>query len=515
MSDLSKNTRLYREKLLADPYRPGYHFAIPDGDGRPGDSNGAFYADGRYHLMYLYRSQVTHMFQWGHMSSLDLLHWRHHSDALLKEPGAPGCYDGYFSGGAFVDDDGTAYLSFWDFPSENDAGGIGIAFSKPPYEVWKELDPIAIEGNRSHWGTKDIERDGIVEHIACADPSNIWKKDGWYYMQTGNKEVLDNWGREVDSQQKYRGDWTDLFRSKDCRHWEFVHRFYHNPHLGADWPDATEDDMCPSFLPLPDKAADGKLTDKWLQLFISHNKGGQYYVGELRDEHFYPEQHGRFSWVDNTYFAPEALLDGRNRQIGWFWLLDNPTDDGGLEKFDWTGVYGFPRVFWLENETLHMAPAEELDRLQYNGQTFNVGTVTQKQPLAVKNGASFRIKATIKPNDAEKIGFIVRADDENGEQTEIYVDRRNNTLVMDTSNSGIYGRKTVERAPFQCAPGETLEMDIFVDKSVVEVYVNNVQAICRRVYPTDVKKAVNVYAVSDGADYGTVNAWEMMETNMY
>jgi len=512
MAELSKHTRQYREKLLADPYRPGYHFAIPDGDGRPGDSNGAFYADGRYHLMYLYRSEITDSFHWGHISSLDLLHWRSHPDALTTENGDRGC----FSGGAFVDEDGTAYLTFWKFPSttENgDNGGIDIAFSKPPYETWERIRPIAIEGNRDPWGTMDIQHDGISDHISCADPSNIWKCDGWYYVQTGNKCVLDRWGRGEDSEDRYRGDWTDLFRSRDLHHWEFVHRFYVNPHLGEDWPDATEDDMCPSFLPLPDRAADGKLTNYWLQMFISHNKGGQYYVGKLENETFFPEQHGRFTWTDNTYFAPEGLIDHRNRQIGWFWLTDNPSDE--MERFGWTGVYGFPRVFWLEDGYLHMAPAEELDRLQYNEQSFAVNELNGTFPIAVKNGASFRMKASIQTQNAQKIGFVVRADEENGEYTEIYVDRSNGVLVMDTVNSGCDGRKTVERAPFMLSDEERLHIDIFVDKSVIEVYVNDRQAICRRVYPTDAKKAVGVSAVSDGADYGTVSVWEMMETNFY
>ena len=514
MSVLSRNTRLYREKMLADPYRPGYHFVVPDGDGRPGDPNGAFFADGRYHLMYLHGNQVNQMYQWGHISSIDLLHWRHHPDALTRDGAILGGYNGFFSGGAFVDDDETVYLTFWGFPSEKHAGGIGIAFSKPPYEVWELINPISIAGNHP-WGTKEIDCNGKIEHISCADPSNIWKKDGWYYLQAGNKCVLDEWGRAEDSEERYRGDWTDLYRSKDLRNWEFVHRFYQNPHLGEDWPDETEDDMCPSLLPLPDRATDGNLTDRMLQLFISHNKGGQYYIGKVQNETFYPEQHGRFSWIDNTYFAPEALIDHRNRHIGWFWLLDNPTDDGGMELFDWSGVYGFPRVFWLENDILHMAPAEELERLQYNGQILDVGTVDGKTLLPVKNGVSFRIRAEMTPKSAQKIGFIVRADEQRDEYTEIYVDRRENVLVMDTSHSGIYGRRVVERAPFVLNENENLHMDIFVDKSVIEVYVNDVQAICRRVYPTDVTCATAVYAVSDGADYGVVRAWEMMETNMY
>ena len=77
-------TRRYRERLLADPYRPAYHFAIPDDLGIPGDSNGAFYADGIYHLMYLYKNCETEAFHWGHLSSIDLLHWRNHPDALTQ-----------------------------------------------------------------------------------------------------------------------------------------------------------------------------------------------------------------------------------------------------------------------------------------------------------------------------------------------------------------------------------------------------------------------------------------------
>ncbi len=116
MEHLSHCTRQYRELLLKDDYRPAYHFAFPDDNGVPGDSNGAFYADGRYHLMYLYRNTTAQAYHWGHVSSTDLLHWRHHPDALAAEDGDEGC----FSGGAFVDSDGTAYLTFWKFAARDE-----------------------------------------------------------------------------------------------------------------------------------------------------------------------------------------------------------------------------------------------------------------------------------------------------------------------------------------------------------------------------------------------------------
>ena len=504
-------TRHYRDTLLKDPYRPGYHFAIPDGNGTPGDPNGAFYADGRYHLMYLYANEATGGFHWGHISSIDLLHWRNHPDALTTDDGDHGC----FSGGAYVDKDGTAYLTFWKYDSKDpsiDNGGIGLAFARPPYDYWERIHPIAVQGSPECWGTVDMEHNGELKHICCADPSNIWKQNGYYYMQSGNKPVLDTYGRKADSKEEYKGDWTDLFRSKDLLHWEFVHRFYKNPHLDSDWPDETEDDMCPSLLRLPDRRSNGRLTDKWMQLFISHNKGAQYYIGSLQDETFFPEEHGRFSWRDNTLFAPEALIDHKNRQIGWFWLLDNLEND--YQRFSWSGVYSLPREFWYDNG-LRMAPAAELERLQYNAQAFPVGQCSGNFPLSVKNGQSFRLKAEIDPLNATHIGFTVRGDASTAEYTALYVDITGKQLIMDTTHSGCQGRMICEAAPFLPTAGEKISMDIFVDKSVVEIFVNDRQAICRRFYPSSPHAAVSVSAVSDGADYGIVQVWEMMPANPY
>ena len=86
---------------------------------------------------------------------------------------------------------------------------------------------------------------------------------------------------------------------------------------------------------------------------------------------------------------------------------------------------------------------------------------------------------------------------------------------MDTTRSGGEGRMLREAAPFAFDDGEMLFMDIFVDKSVIEIFVNERQAICRRVYPSHPDMAAGVSAISDGADFGTVNVWEMMPSNPY
>ena len=498
-------TRKYRERLLNDAYRPAYHFAICDDLGRPGDSNGAFFADGVYHLMYLYRNSETEGYHWGHISSVDLVHWRHHPDALTSFDGDKGC----FSGGAFVDEDGTAYLSFWKFSAVDktkDRGGIAIAYSKPPYDVWERMEPIAINSSPI-WGIVDINVNGETLHVGCSDPSNIWKANGKYYMQTGNKPVLDQFGRNEDSPKKYKGDWTDLFRSDDLKTWEYVGRFYDNPKMGIDdYPDATEDDMCPSFLPLYDAEENGQPTGKYLQIFISHNKGCQYYIGTLEGEHFIPEQHGRMSWKDSAYFAPEALIDGKKRQIIWTWLRDNLHND--FRRFGWSGVFGIPRNVWYEDGELKMAPVSEIELLQYGHVAYNKA---DGDDVRVGDGELCRIKGVWIGN--EKAGLAVRVSDDRSEYTEIYYSPLEKKLVMDTSRSGSEGWKIREEAPFELRDGEELSLDILIDKSVIEVYANKRQAICRRVYPTNPEVSKGVHLIGEAPK--KLDTYKMFPSNPY
>ena len=99
MYEISQTVRDYIDRLLTDPHRPKYHLASPHSDNDPGDPNGAFFADGKYHLMFLYAC-APGKFSWHHLVSVDLLHWESLGDALTPIDGDNGC----FSGGAFVDD---------------------------------------------------------------------------------------------------------------------------------------------------------------------------------------------------------------------------------------------------------------------------------------------------------------------------------------------------------------------------------------------------------------------------
>lgn len=513
-------TAAFRERLLSDPYRPGYHFSFPEGDGRPGDPNGAFYHNGLYHLMFLYK-RTDGKFAWGHASSKDLLHWRYHPDAIGPGDGDEGC----FSGGAFVDDDGTAVLSYWMLWG---AKGIGLASSKDPdFSTWKksEANPVIPS---TEWGITAMKnKDGKSYYVGSADPSNIWKKNGKYYMATGNLLVLRKFGSRgaglpanfkegslPEDSLNYQGDRLYLFESDNLKDWTYKHEFYRS---SRKWTQKTEDNMCPSFLPLP-SSPDGGTSDKHLLLFISHNLGCQYYVGSYRNDQFFPDKHGRMTWTDNAYFAPEALVDNKGRQIMWAWIFDD-RPDSLKNYYGWNGIYGLPRSLWVNRDgELGMRPVEELKNLRMNEREKKNISLTAGNPLTLHQQSSryTEMDITIQPGTAAQAGVVVARSEDGREETVIYYDAKEKKLKLDASKSSVsYGRRNVESAPFELKKGELLNLRVFIDKGIIEVFANDRQAIARTVYPTLGGSAVQLFSNGGTAAVVSVKTWDLAPSNSY
>ncbi len=504
--EVIESARALRHHMLADPYRPGYHFVPPEDRCMPGDPNGALFYHGRYHLMYLFHDGKV--WGWGHISSKDLVHWRHHPTALGPGEGD----DGIFSGGACLDKEGKATLTYWGL-AQSPGRGVCLAQSDDKHlDRWTKspANPVI---RSTHWGyTVEKNDNGEQMVYGSADPSNIWIKDGRYYMLTGNLLVLEEYGQK-QKKVEHQGDTAYLMVSDDLKTWKYLHPFYQSK---REWTHAGEDCMCPSFLPLPSSPDGGPESGKHLLLFISHCQGCQYYIGTYENDRFIPEKHGRMSWVDRTYFAPEALIDDQGRQIMWAWLRDDSACSFE-EPRGWSGVYGLPRTLWLgEDGTLRMRPVQELAALREKEQTWGPLTLeadTQK-PLENFRSDSFEMEITLHPEEAKQFGLKVCRSDDGKEETLLFVDRADGTLKVDSRNSGQAGYRTIEAAPFVLGDNEPLVLRVFVDKSVVEVYANDRQAIARRIFPTR-GKGVALFSNGGKTRIEKLRAWEMMPSNPY
>lgn len=516
--DVINATREFRERLLADPHRPAFHFAFPEGDGRPGDPNGAFYHNGLYHLMFLYK-RTDGKFAWGHASSKDMLHWRYHPDAIGPGDGDDGC----FSGGAFVDDDGSAVLSYWMLWGDK---GIGLAKSTDPgFSNWKKMaaNPVI---KSTEWGITEMkDASGKPYYVGSADPSNIWKKDGKYYMLTGNLLVLRKFGSRGEGlpanfkdgvlpadSLNYQGDRLYLFESSNLTDWTYRHEFYT---ADRKWTEKTEDNMCPSFLPLP-SSPNGGTSDKHLLLFISHNLGCQYYIGDYKNDKFLPSTHGRMTWADNAYFAPEALVDDKGRQIMWAWIFDD-RPDSLKNYYGWNGIYGLPRSLWANKDgSLGMKPVEEMKSLRTNEKSRKNINLSGTTTLYDKTNDLLELEVTIQPGQAKQTGVVIGRSADGKEETVIYYDAAEKKLKVDaTKSSLLYGRRNIESAPFELKKGENLVLNIYVDRGIVEVFANDRQAIARTIYPTQGGTGVQLFSKGGNAKVVSVNTWDLVASNPY
>ncbi len=465
--DANRVARALRETLASDPHRPGYHFVIPEGTGMPFDPNGAIYWKGRYHLFYIFQDHRGH--NWGHVSSPDLFHWRHHPTGLTA---------GMFSGNCFINKEGRPTMCYHQVGQGN---AMAVALDDDLNE-WKKLDSNPIT-------PKTQPGDPHHDQYRSWDPYGWLEGDTYYAIFGGERAGLAKAPR-LEGEWKYVGDL-----------------------LANTVPGVSihEDISCADFF---------KLGDRHMLLCISHRLGARYYLGDWKGEQFHPTFHEQMSWVDNSYFAPESLLDDRGRRIMWAWIFDLPQFKMRTD-YGWSGTMSLPRVLTLAGDgTLRMNPPEEIARLRVTGEKRANLTVPANTEHAVDGIAGNSLEVSLEMNapDAGQYGIKVCCAPGGQEQTLIYYDASDRKLKVDTTQSSLAdGPKNVEAGPFELRSGEPLRLRVFVDKSVVEVFANEGrQAVMRRIYPTRADSVgVRLFSKGGEARVAALEAWEMAPANPF
>jgi beta-fructofuranosidase len=111
------------------------------------------------------------------------------------------------------------------------------------------------------------------------------------------------------------------------------------------------------------------------------------------------------------------------------------------------------------------------------------------------------------------VGLRVLQSPNGGEVTVIRFAREKKTLSIDTLHaSKLRGLKprTPETAPFELAKAEPLELRIFVDRSIIEVFANGRRFLGLRVYPTrGDARGVSLFSTGGDAELASLQAWHM------
>ena len=466
LNNVNSVARALREKLLSDPFRPGYHFVTPEGRCMPFDPNGAIFWKGQYHLFYIFQDARGH--NWGHVSSTDLFHWRHHPTGLVA---------GMFSGNCFVNKEGRPTICYHQV-GQGDA--LAVAMDDDLNE-WKKLDSNPIT-------PKTSAGDPNHDRYRSWDPYGWLEGDTYYAIFGGNRPAV-------------------VKSSSLAGPWQYVGDLMANSVPGVA---INEDVSYADFFPIGNKR---------MLLCISHRLGARYYLGEWKNEQFHPSFHEKMSWVDNSFFAPESLLDDQGRRIMWSWIFDGP-GFAMRQEFGWSGTMSLPRVLSLGPDGMpRMNPPVEIEHLRYRPERRADLAVAADRELVVDGitGNSIELGLEIQAPRAKQSGLKVCRSNDGEEETLVYYDAVDKKLKVDTNRSSLTeGPKSIEAGPFELKADEPLRLRVFVDKSVVEVFANGRQAVMRRVYPSRADSVgVAIFSRGGPARVPSLRKWDMMPSNPY
>lgn len=391
-----------------------YHLAHPGpGEGMPGDPNCAFYWKGRYHLHYIYRHLDG--FAFAHVSSEDMVHWKWHSTTLT--PTKTG--HGMFSGTGFFTRDGRPAIIYHGEGSGRNQ--IAIA-EDDSLEKWSK--PMALEPK--------IRPDQDGSKIANWDP-DAWIDGESYYALSGGSPGS--------------GKPPTLFKSADLKSWDYLGLF-----LTKDMPDvkADEDISCPNFF---------KIGNKDMLLCISHTLGCRYYLGEWKNEKFTPQFHARMNWHGWDFFAPESLVTKDGRRVMWAWCnLGYPQ----------SGIQSLPREITLPDDgVLRIKPLRELESLRAEEQSLNKTSLpaNTRHPVPAMAGDVREFRLGFQSASAKEFGLEIHCDAAGKNGFAISVEPEAQILRLGDL-----------RVPFTLQAGEPVELTIFLDKSMIEVFASDRQA---------------------------------------
>lgn len=501
-----------RAKLASDPYRPIYHYVNPEGT--LNDPNGLSYWNGNWHLFYQAYPPEDPRQHWGHAISEDLVYWRDLPYAIY-----PGPERHVFSGATLVEDDRV--IAMYHGTGE---GNMVAVSSDPLLLNWEKITGKAVIP------LKNTVEDQLPYSVF--DPS-IWKKGDYYYSLSAGRKETGPGGKPVRA--------NHLFRSKDLREWEYLHEFVEDDRFTL----IGDDGACPYFWPIG---------DRYIMNFFSHMSGGQYLLGD------YDKEKNKFNVTSGGKFnhgavspagvhAPSATPDGEGGVIVIFNM--NP----GKPSEDWNQIMTLPRrLTLLSDDVLGQEPAGDLSSLRYDGQHIKKTIIPANEELVLEKikGNAMEVAAEIDPKDSKTIELNVLRSPKKEEYTRIIIYKekgfsdgleykagpgtarmpadlvrlvtgedqergargvRESLVSIESSHSSILPDVEVrapETAPFYLDRNENINLRIFIDKSVVEVFVNGRQVVAMRVYPGR-KDSVGFSLSSRGKDAELVSldAWQM------
>jgi sucrose-6-phosphate hydrolase SacC (GH32 family) len=169
------------------------------------------------------------------------------------------------------------------------------------------------------------------------------------------------------------------------------------------------------------------------------------------------------------------------------WLRELRSAEAQKEA-GWSGVMSLPRQISLKDGEFSVDVIPEAEKLR--GKMLNsLSNIELKGdsflPLENVKGDALEIIARFRPMEGKSFGVVVRRSENGEEETLIGYDAEKKAIFVDASRSSLDDSvaKHICYANLELK-NNALILHIYLDRSVIEVFVNNKIALSTRVYPT-------------------------------
>lgn len=473
-----------------DAIRPTTHFMPPSN--WTNDPNGLIKWDGEFHLFYQHNpfapSWAT--MHWGHAVSSDLVSWRHLPIALA--PDSPNDVEGCFSG-CCIDHDGEPTIIYTGV-----SGG-------PRGQVEKVLYATSGDGMRT-WnkGSRPL-LDGPPDSITRTgfrDPF-VWREgDGGWVLVIGSGTAAG--GGEIL-----------IYRSADLHNWDYRGVCLDATTLGSDIATAamweypqlirfSEADVL-IFTGLDGRPETGDAVQHCPVLVTGRLEGDRFRADVVQ------QLDSGWAFRAPAVYKPRA---GRSIVIGW--LREDSLEDVP-RACGWAGVLSYPRAVGIGDDGLWIRPAEELVRLRRRrlASVSAEACATDQVDLPIPRTGALEVAIRGMPNARGLVDIAlcqVLSDTRDAPPLRIAVDLDANQVVLCTRSSADLSDVCERTASAFFEPDAAgFDLRVFVDASVVEVFMNVSACITERMYLAEVGAlcAVRVQGSTSSASVHSVVVWEL------
>lgn len=455
--DLSVPFEYFKDNIL----RPHFH-GMPSSNWS-NETHGIAYEDGKFHVFFQKNGNGPYMsrLHWGHITSTNLCDWKEETIALYpdKSYDIKGCWSG-----AVLNDEQITNGETWLVYTGVDNARASMRFARPTdstFMHFEKLNKYAIAGCPGGYSSD------------FRDPYFYRNGEKAYLMVGGSKGGI---GCTVKFEWNGNG-WT---------------------HKGETFVGSSKS-VCGEFFEMANITPIG---NKWLYtatpLGTSLGVRNLYWVGTVDANGTFVPDHPSPKTIEFSGFAKDgygllspSIIQHEGKIIALGIVPDKlPTEQN--RKMGWAHSYSLPREWSIDDKG-------ELVQKPYSGLVaYRTDTAFVKEnfihsgimPLNPASGRGLEVRAEFIISE-HATGFeLLRNHYGNG--VKIYFDPMEQNIVVDmtyvsrVSNDGhLFDGKYVSSLPEILRPGEKMTLHVFLDRSILDIFINDRWASSVRIFPTN------------------------------